>query len=226
VTHYRKPKNGLDKRMDYSQEAISAEEKEILQEIMNIAFGKAAADLAEVINIFVVLSVPQVEMFKAQDLPEYLSSQVSEFDAISILEQNFWGDFKGSAFMIFHADAGKELISIFGEEGETAGLQSMDGLERETLMEVGNILIGACVGKLAELLGDVVTYSPPRVITANSPNNAIPANTFDENSSAIVLKTVFCFNERNVEGFLFLVTSHDSIIWLRKALATFMEQYE
>ena len=212
--------------MDCCQDLISAEEKEILQEVMNIAFGKAAADLAEVINIFVVLSVPHVEMLSARELPDYLKNQVSGYDTISILEQNFWGDFKGSAFMIFDANAGKELISLFGEEEGSSGFQSMDALEQETLMEVGNILIGACVGKLAELLGDNVTYSPPRVITGNSPSNSIPADTFEKDSSAIVLKTVFCFNERNVEGFLFLVTSHDSIVWLKKALASFMEQFE
>lgn len=212
--------------MDQSQELISSDEKDILQEIMNIAFGQAAADLAEVINIFVVLSVPCVETFTAAELPGYLRSQVSDYDSISILEQNFWGDFKGSAFMMFRADSGKELVAIFGDENGAGLSHSMDTLEQETLMEVGNILIGACVGKLAELLGDMVTYSPPRVIIDQVPTNAIPATAFDANSSAIVLRTLFCFNERNVEGFLFLVTSHDSIAWLKKALNSFMEQYE
>jgi len=212
--------------MDNSLDIISEEEKEILQEIMNIAFGKAAADLAEVINIFVVLSVPHIEILNAQDLPEYLKSQVSAYDRVSIVEQNFWGDFKGSAFLVFQASAGKELISLFSDDSEGFGSESIDALEKETLMEVGNILIGACVGKLSELLGDAVTYSPPRVVTENSSNDAIPANIFESCSSAIVLKTVFCFNERNVNGFLFLVTSHDSILWLKKSLAAFMEQYE
>lgn len=212
--------------MDHRQDEISAEEKEILQEIMNIAFGQAAADLAEVINIFVVLSVPHVEMFNARELPEYLQSQVSGYDTISILEQNFWGEFRGSAFMMFHASAGRELISIFGEEPGMGGYQAMDALEKETLMELGNILVGACVGKLAELLGDLVTYSPPRVITDVTPQEGIPATAFEADSSAIVLKTLFRFNERDVEGFLFLVTSHDSVVWLKQALARFMEQYE
>jgi chemotaxis protein CheC len=212
--------------MNYCHESISSEEKEILQEIMNIAFGKAAADLAEVINIFVVLSVPYIEMLKSHDLPEYLKSQVSAYDRISIVEQNFWGEFKGSSFLVFQASAGRELVSLFGDDSGDFGSESIDALEKETLMEVGNILIGACVGKLSELLGDTVTYSPPRVVTENSPNDAIPASIFESDSSAIVLKTVFCFNERNVSGFLFLVTSHDSILWLKKALATFMEQYE
>lgn len=212
--------------MDYRLVTITDEEKEILQEIMNIAFGKAAADLAEVINIFVVLSVPYIQMLKAHDLPGYLTSQVNEYDRISIVEQNFWGEFKGSAFLVFQASAGRELVALFGDGSEELVSESVDGLEKETLMEVGNILIGACVGKLSELLGDAVTYSPPRVVTENSPNDAIPANIFESDSSAIILKTVFRFSERNVSGFLFLVTSHDSILWLKKSLAAFMEQYE
>ena len=212
--------------MDYCLDTISDEEKEILQEIMNIAFGKAAADLAEVINIFVVLSVPYIQMLKAQDLPEYLKTQVSEYNRISIVEQNFWGEFKGSAFLVFQASAGRELVSLFGDNSEDFGSESIDTLEKETLMEVGNILIGACVGKLSELLGDAVTYSPPRVVTENTSHDAVPANLFESDSSAIVLKTVFTFDERNVSGFLFLVTSHDSILWLKKSLVTFMEQYE
>lgn len=212
--------------MDYSLDIISDEEKEILQEIMNIAFGKAAADLAEVINIFVVLSVPKIEILNSQDLPSYLKTQVSEYERVSIVEQNFWGDFKGSAFLVFQASAGRELVSLFGDSSDDFGSESIDALEKETLMEVGNILIGACVGKLSELLGDAVTYSPPRVVTENTHNEAIPVNIFESGSSAIVLKTVFCFNERNVNGFLFLVTSNDSILWLKKSLVTFMEQYE
>jgi chemotaxis protein CheC len=206
---------------------ITEEEQDILQEIMNIAFGKAAADLAEVINIFVVLSVPDIRIIKAVDLPDYIQTEFSEFGNISIVEQNFWGEFKGNALLIFPADAGKELISLLGDGGElTFGSESSDILENETLMEVGNILIGACVGKVAELLKDVVTYSPPRVIIEDHPNVSMPKTLFDPSNSAILLKTVFCFNERNVNGFLFLITSHNSIIWLKKALADFMEQYE
>jgi len=212
--------------MENSIETISDEEKDILQEVMNIAFGKAAADLAEVINIFVVLSVPYIQMLKTRDLPEYLKAQVYEYDRISIVEQNFWGDFKGSAFLVFEASAGRDLVSLFGDDADEIGSESMAALEKETLMEVGNILIGACVGKLSELLGDAVTYSPPRVVAEDTPNDTIPANIFESDSSAIILKTVFNFNERNVSGFLFLVTSNDSILWLKKSLVTFMEQYE
>ena len=206
---------------------ITDEERDILQEIMNIAFGKAAADLAEVVHIFVVLSVPDIRIVDAADLPDYIRTEFSEFGNISIVEQNFWGEFRGNALLIFPSDSGKELISLLGD-GHPVSFESQasDFLENETLMEVGNILIGACVGKVAELLKDMVTYSPPRVIIEDHPSVSMPDTLFDPENSAIILKTVFCFNERNVNGFLFLITSHNSVAWLKKALADFMEQYE
>ena len=213
--------------MEQDQVLLSDEERDILQEIMNIAFGQAAADLAEMINVFVVLNVPYIKVLKAVDLPCYLQDEIVGYETICMVEQHFWGEFKGSAFLIFPAGAGKELVTIMGE-GQDPHFESafVDGMEKETLMEIGNILIGACVGKVAELLADRVTYSPPRIVVDNHASNAIPANIFELDSSAIVLRTVFTFNERAVSGFLFLVTRCESISWLRKALAEFMEKYE
>jgi chemotaxis protein CheC len=213
--------------METEQLQITDEEKDILQEIMNIAFGKAAADLADVINIFVVLSVPYIRLLKSAELPAYLMYEIRDYNNISIVEQNFWGKFKGSAFLVFPAGAGKELITMLGADDEASFESgSIDLLEKETLMEVGNILIGACVGKVTELLGDVVTYSPPKVVIENNPNEVIPNNLFDPDFTAIVMKTVFRFDERDVSGFLFLVTSDESVEWIKKSLADFLEQYE
>lgn len=213
---------------EQEQTSFCDEERDILQEIMNIAFGQAAADLAEIINVFVVLNVPYIKVLKATDMPDYLKDEIAGYETISMVEQHFWGEFKGSAFLIFPAGSGKELVTIMGEAGGDSRFDSfvVDVMEKETLMEVGNILIGACVGKVAELLGDRVTYSPPRVAIENFATDAIPATIFDLESSAIILRTVFTFNERDVSGFLFLVTKSESIEWLKKALVTFMEKYE
>jgi chemotaxis protein CheC len=213
--------------MEPDQPLLDEEEKDILQEIMNIAFGQAAAELAEIINVFVVLNVPYIRVLKANDLPFYLKTEIKGYDTICMVEQHFWGEFQGSAFLIFPAGSGKELVTIMGE-GVDAQFDSVavDGMEKETLMEVGNILIGACVGKVAELLGDRVTYSPPRIVVENHASDAIPADIFDRQSSAIVLRTVFTFNERAVSGFLFLVTKSESIAWLKRSLVEFMEKYE
>ena len=209
------------------QEAmITAEETDILQEIMNIAFGRAASDLAEYIDIFVILSVPFIKLLRSSDLPPYINAEIKDYDKVSLVEQNFWGKFKGSAFLVFPADSGKKILSMLDGSEDYFESDPIYELEKETFREVGNILIGACVGKIAELLGDVITYSPPRVVVDRSQRSIISENLFSSDSLAIVLRTVFDFNDKNINGYLFIVTSEESFAWLKTALHNFLEQYE
>ena len=205
---------------------ITEEETDILQEIMNIAFGRAASDLAEYIDIFVILSVPYIKLLFSSDLPPYINSEIKDYDKISVVEQNFWGKFKGSAFLVFPADSGKKILSMLDGSEEYFESDPINELEMETFREVGNILIGACIGKIAELLGDVITYSPPRVVVDRSQRNAIAESLSTSDHLAIVLRTMFEFNEKNVSGYLFIVTTEESFGWLKTALHKFMEQYE
>jgi chemotaxis protein CheC len=211
---------------DNAKEMITAEEADILQEIMNIAFGRAASDLAEYIDIFVILSVPYIKLLQASDLPTYINKEIKDYDKVSVVEQNFWGKFKGNAFLIFPSGTGKRIISLFDGGDEFFESDPIYELEKETFREVGNILIGACIGKIAELLGDVITYSPPRVVIEKSHRGIVSDSLFDSDNLAIVLRTVFEFNEKNISGYLFIVTSQESFAWLKTALYKFLEQYE
>jgi chemotaxis protein CheC len=213
--------------MNTKKSLLTEEEIEILQEIMNISFGQSAADLADVIDTHVVLSIPYINILEVPELPDYIRSHVKDYKNINIVEQKFWGKFRGDALLIFSSGAGKELMSMLKTESNSVvDSDPFDILERETLMEVGNILIGACVGKLSELLKDVVTYTPPKVIVEKDYREAITNGHYDEDKTAIILKTDFRFNEGDVSGFLFLVTSNDSVRWLKEALRSFIEQYE
>jgi chemotaxis protein CheC len=207
---------------------LTEDEIQVLQEIMNIAFGQSTAELTEVIDTHVLLSVPFITTLPVSELPEYIKDHIKDYRQVSVVEQKFWGKFKGDALLIFSSGAGKELISILHQEN-VGNYESdpMDVLERETLMEVGNILIGACVGKLAELLSDIVTYTPPSVLVEKQYDEAIPSENYaDDDRTAIILKTDFSFEEGNVSGFLFLVASNESVQWLKKALNIFIAQYE
>lgn len=211
---------------DNIKEMITTEETDTLQEIMNIAFGRAASDLAEYIDIFVVLNPPQIKVLQAFDLPTYLNNETKDYDKVSVVEQNFWGKFKGNAFLVFPTGTGKRMISLFNSENKVFESEPTYELEKETFLEIGNILIGACIGKIAELLGDVTTYSPPRVVVENSLRSAVYDNFSDPDNLAIVLRTIFEFNEKNVSGYMFILTKQESFAWLKTALHKFLEQYK
>jgi chemotaxis protein CheC len=98
-----------------AKEKITVEETDLLQEIMNIAFGRAASDLAELVDIFVVLNVPQIKLLKAFDLPAYINKEIMNYDKdrVSVVEQNFWGKFKGNAFMVYPPGTGKNIFYLY-----------------------------------------------------------------------------------------------------------------
>ena len=206
---------------------FSGMEKDILQELMNIGFGQAAADLAQVIDLSIELSVPDIQLFKARDLQKHIGNEMDSDQDFSLVEQYFLGKFKGIALLVFPSKAGKKLVSLFGLKDQCNGpSQHLELLEKEVMMEVGNILIGACVGKITELLNDVVIYSPPRVMIKDVRNSSLPKNLFDPSSMAISMKTVFHFEQQKISGQLFLIANQESINWLKSALHAFMEQYE
>jgi Chemotaxis protein CheC, inhibitor of MCP methylation len=211
---------------DNIKEMITTAETDLLQEIMNIAFGRATSDLAEYIDIFVILSVPNIKLLQAFDLPEYINKEIKDYDNVSVVEQNFWGKFKGNAFLVFPSGTGKRMISLFDSENKFFESEPTHELEKETFLEIGNILIGACIGKIAELLGDVTTYSPPRVVVENGLRGIVYDNISDPDNLAIVLRTVFEFNEKNVSGYMFILTKQESFAWLKTALYKFLEQYK
>ena len=211
---------------DTIKEMITTEETDTLQEIMNIAFGRAASDLAEYIDIFVVLNPPNIKVLQAFDLPSYLNNELKDYDKVSVVEQNFWGKFKGNAFLVFPTGTGKRIISLFNSENKVFESEPTYELEKETFLEIGNILIGACIGKIAELLGDVTTYSPPRVVVENGLRGVVYDNLSDPDNLAIVLRTVFEFNDKNVSGYMFILTKQESFAWLKTALSKFLEQYK
>jgi chemotaxis protein CheC len=210
-----------------SDQIISDTEKDILGEIMNIAFGSATADLDKIIDIYVKLSVPNIKVAGAGELQDYLRETIVSYHEVSIIEQEFWGSFSGSGLLVFPASAAKELMTILMCHGADAiSCTRQATLDEEILLEIGNILIGACVGKISELLGTVVTYSPPQVINRFITDFQTFIQSFDPFQTAVIMKTVFIFEKNDVNGLLLLLTHQESIGWLKKALNAFMEPYQ
>ncbi len=203
---------------------FSAEEIDGLQEIMNISFGQAAADLSEVVSVRILLDIASIEVVGVEGLLPFLRMEIP-LEKVSIVEQHFLGDFSGNALLVFPADVGGTLLELFGALNESDGLDTYGQLQRETLIEIGNILIGACVGKIVELLQDKVRYSPPQFIIEDQSLEHLKEITSNGQQNVIVMKTSFSFHQHeNVHGYLFLVCDDQSIHWMKRAIDAFIEE--
>ncbi len=212
--------------MDETAPLLSPLEKDALQEIMNIAFGQAAADLSEVINLYVTLTVPHIDILRFNGVLPIISKDISGSNDMGMVKQFFSGKFSGSSVLIFPHGEGKKLLQLFDENAGTSTTDfDVDVLEKETLIEISNIIMGACISKIAELLKDVVSYSPPRYYSQDQIHSALEGAFSGKDSFAIFFKTMFHFTEFDASGFLFLISDQSTLEWLKKAIEDYLSQY-
>jgi len=206
---------------------LSPLEKDALQEIMNISFGQAAADLSDVINMYVSLTVPHIDIIRIDEIYPCIRNEISAKYDMSMIRQFFSGKFSGSSILIFPHGEGKKLLQLFDESADPSisSVYDIDILEKETLIEISNIIMGACVSKIAGLLGDVVNYTPPRYYSQDQIHATLNEAFARNNAFAIFFKTVFHFKEFDASGFLFLISNYSTLEWLKKAVEDYLNQY-
>lgn len=203
-------------------------EKDALQEIMNISFGQAAADLSDVINLYVTLTVPYIDLLRFDGVYPLIKEDIDGTHDMSMVKQFFSGKFSGASVLIFPHGEGKKLLRLFDENAGMAMASSeydVDVLEKETLIEISNIIMGACISKIAELLKDVVSYSPPRYFSQDQIYNTLEELFAGRESFAIFFKTMFHFKEFDANGFLFLISDESTLEWIKQAVADYLSQY-
>ncbi len=213
--------------MDGNSQLMSTIEKDVLQEIMNISFGQAAADLSEVINLYVTLTVPHIDLLDYKEILPYIRKEIDVSSEMSMVKQFFSGRFSGASVLIFPHGEGKKLLQMFDVNIATCtdSGYDIDILEKETLIEISNIIMGACISKIAQLLGDVVNYSPPRYFAQKQILATLEETFAEKDSFAIFFKTVFHFQEFDASGFLFLICDSTTLDWLKQSIADYLKQY-
>lgn len=163
---------------------------------------------------------------RISELPFFISGDIHYINKCNIIEQAFKGEAGGVAFLIFPYGTEKDFVSMFHADQNEEDHELFIDVEREVLSEVGNILIGACVSKIFDLLKTSVTYTPTHTVIGHKFEDKFFRGRFSGDDFAIMLKTSFSLNEKSVEGFLFLVNCQSSVEPLKKALADLFESYE
>lgn len=147
--------------MPESNEPISLteDERDCYQEITNVAMGQAADRLARLLDVYVVLPIPNVNIIEISEFNMTLKA-LEDADSVSAVCQGFIGaGIAGEALLIFNdASLGDiaQLLKYTGELDQHA--------ELEVLMDVANVLNGACIQGIGEQLNIPFNQSHPVVL--------------------------------------------------------------
>jgi chemotaxis protein CheC len=188
-------------------------EKDALTEIANIAMGRAATSLGQMVGREVRLSVPSVEIVAAEHASKIVA-KAKDAKLIAV-RQDFRGLFSGRAILIFPEANSLDLVQII--VGRHLSPEDILDLEEEALAETGNVILNSWVATLANLLKHNLTMSLPIVVHGNSHTMFEGVN--ESAQLVLFLHINFSVSDTTITGYLALLMDLPSMDALRALIA-------
>lgn len=194
---------------------LTEKQTDSVVEVINIAFGRAAGSLSTITGQRVLLSKPRVSLCPIGELHTTLKDVIQ--GDVATVHQIFSGALSGSALLLLDFDGAVHLSGLL-TDGRVP-LNRLDASDREVLMEVGNILLNACLGTFGNLLKVHISFSVPR-LHVESLSRLLGSLTIDsqELQAALVVLTNFQLRDSTVGGYLVIILGVSSLDRLLDAI--------
>ncbi|OLL31939.1 chemotaxis protein [Burkholderia sp. SRS-W-2-2016] len=196
--------------------AFNEDQRDALQEIANLAMGQAATRLARLLDAFIELSVPRVRMVAVGDAAAALREMTGIDDTVSAVRQGFRSDIKGEALVICRSDSIAQLCSLVNDPYARSSYETIS--QRELMLDVANLLSGACVSSILDQLGRTPVFSAPGLLGE--------ALSFDEVfqpgalhwDCALLVEVNFALENQSFRAHLVMLMAEESIRHMNEAL--------
>lgn len=199
-------------------EPLTEDQQDALQELANVAMGWAGKSLATLLDSFVQLSVPRVQVLEPEAILPAVRGLVPESEDITAIRQAFFHSFRGETLVLFTDESWRSLADLMGHEGELSEAE-----EQEILLETANILVGAVLGGLGSQMDAEFHYSPPSFLTLHAPLDSVFGEEQQTWQHALLLDVHFTLEERGFRCHLIIMLPEESVAAIRRLLAALLE---
>ena len=192
-----------------------------LSDLVQAGMRRAAEVLATMLDSRVELAPPGLRLVGREDLVSVLA--IDKETVLSAVEMDFSGQFSGSAGLLFiSSEAGRLVDCVL--DGLALAEDELEAMRNGTLCEVGNIVINAVIGTVANLLRIELSYSVPLFLHGPLAEVIDQARVGAERGGSregeivILIGTRFQVEKIHVEGDIAVLLSLDSFKGLEEAI--------
>jgi len=183
---------------------LSANQRDGLIEILNIANGRAAASLSKTVNEPITIKVPTLQFVPLERASKILIAATG--DSICGVSQQFSGPFDTRAALIFPADKCPILVRLWA--GEPLSDEEIAEMQEETLAEIGNIVLYAAFAAIARVLSGKFSGTLP-LVQCGHPDALLRSGSGIQQETMLLTCIDFGFAQHNFQGYLSLFLSED-----------------
>lgn len=186
---------------------LTALQKDTLTELINIGYARAASALSDLTGHRISLAVPEVAVHEINMITPILQTVVK--GEITSVNQVFGGALSGNAILLLDKAASLLLNRLLTDRPQA---DELDEAGREVVIEVGNILLNACLGVFGNLLQVQVSFTVPKLEVDDVGRIINSISLQDEALKyALMIHTRFHLRASDVSGYLVLILGVTSL---------------
>jgi chemotaxis protein CheC len=186
--------------MNFNEDQIDA-----LKEFMNVSIGAAAANIAELLDAFATMHIPQISICDSDELIPRVKSEVDSSSKYYVMKQLFTGKFGGECMFVMNEKSAQNL----GNHLYDVKVPSQDDIN-DAVIELTNILSSTIISRLTQELGTQVQFFVPSSQYV-SPDDIVHIEDIRHYSKIIIISTVLEFKDQNIEGNIYILTKDEAI---------------
>jgi chemotaxis protein CheC len=192
-------------------------ETDSLSELFNVGLHRAAASLSEVTGQRILVDMPRLVICPVSEIEDKLADLIG--GEVATVHQMFGGAVAGDAVLLLEPEKAILLAKLM-TDGDAGASGRLDQSAREVLVEIGNIVLGACLSGFGDMLQTPVSFSVPR-IHIDSLKTILSSLITDpgETHYAVIVATLFRLSKLAVDGYLIIAVGPTSLARISEALA-------
>jgi chemotaxis protein CheC len=186
---------------------LTAIQKDTLTELISIGYARAAGALSDLTGHRITLAVPEVAIHEIEEITPLLQKVIE--GEITSVNQVFNGSISGNAILLLDKSAALLLNRLLTDRPQASEL---DEAGREVMVEVGNIVLNACLGVFGNLLQVAVNFTVPHLHVDNIDKVIQAISAQDVNLRyALMIHTRFHLRASDVSGYLVIILGVSSL---------------
>jgi len=219
IEHHGIKDKAMRERLSHSLgEQVDPDVRDIYQELTNVAMGQAGDLLARLLNVFVELPIPNVNILEVSELDMALRSIDNNASTSGVCQGFIGGGVSGEALLLLNDSSFKEIASLMNYEGVLN-----DNVELELLMDISNILIGAILTGLSKQLDMSFSQGHPIVLGQHRDVSELVKANKSRWQRTLAIEISYGIENHDINCDLMLLFTEDSLKTLKYKVAYLLE---
>lgn len=186
---------------------LTERQKDTLTELINIGYARAAGALSDLTGHRITLAVPEVAIHPIDSITPILQDVIA--GEITSVNQFFGGTISGNSILLLDKSAALLLNRLLTDRPNAT---TFDDSAREVIIEVGNIVLNACLGVFGNLLHVQITFTVPHLQVDDIEQIMRSIRIQDQSFRyALMIHTRFHLRASDVSGYLVIILGVTSL---------------